>query len=35
MFTYELMIDPNTPTAYAADFLLVREAKNPDPIPLS
>jgi len=31
MFTYKLMIDPNTPTAYAADFLLVREAKNPDP----
>ncbi len=31
MFTYKLMIDPNTPTAYAADFLLVKEAKNPDP----
>jgi peptide/nickel transport system substrate-binding protein len=31
MFTYRLMIDPNTPTAYAADFLLVKEAKNPDP----
>jgi peptide/nickel transport system substrate-binding protein len=31
MFTYKLMIDPNTPTAYAADFLLVKEARNPDP----
>lgn len=31
MFTYRLMIDPNTPTAYAGDFLLVREAANPDP----
>jgi peptide/nickel transport system substrate-binding protein len=31
MFTYKLMIDPNTPTAYAGDFLLVKEARNPDP----
>ncbi len=31
MFTYRLMINPNTPTAYAADFLLVKEAKAPDP----
>jgi peptide/nickel transport system substrate-binding protein len=31
MFTYKLMIDPNTPTAYAGDFLLVKEAHNPDP----
>jgi peptide/nickel transport system substrate-binding protein len=31
MFTYKLMIDPNTPTAYAADFMLVSQARNPDP----
>lgn len=31
LFTYELMIDPNTPTAYAEDFLQVRRASAPDP----
>jgi len=27
MFTYRLITDPKTPTAYAGDFLLVKEAK--------
>jgi peptide/nickel transport system substrate-binding protein len=27
LFTYKVTIDPKTPTAYAADFLLVKEAK--------
>ncbi len=31
MYTYKLMIDTNTPTAYAGDFLLVKEASAPDP----
>jgi peptide/nickel transport system substrate-binding protein len=26
-FTYKLMIDPKTPTAYAADFLMIKEFK--------
>lgn len=26
-FTYKLMIDPNTPTAYAADFMAIKEFK--------
>ncbi len=31
LFTYKLMIDPNTPTAYAEDFLQVKKAYAPDP----
>lgn len=31
MFTYELLVDENTPTAYAGDYLLVKEASAPDP----
>jgi peptide/nickel transport system substrate-binding protein len=31
LFTFDLMIDPDTPTAYAGDFLLVKEAEAPDP----
>ena len=31
MFTYELLIDENTPTAYAGDYLLVKEVSAPDP----
>ena len=31
MFTYELIIDENTPTAYAQKYLLVTEARTPDP----
>ncbi|HKL49114.1 MAG TPA: ABC transporter substrate-binding protein, partial [Desulfuromonadales bacterium] len=31
LFTYEMMIDPDTPTAYAEDFLQVAEAETPDP----
>lgn len=31
MFTYELIIDENTPTAYAQKYLLVTEARAPDP----
>jgi peptide/nickel transport system substrate-binding protein len=31
MFTYEKMIDPNTPTAYAEHFRQVKRAANPDP----
>ncbi|MCX7965221.1 MAG: peptide-binding protein [Syntrophorhabdaceae bacterium] len=27
MFTYKLIVDPKTPTAYAGDFILVKEAK--------
>jgi len=30
LFTYELMIDPHTPTAYAEDFLQVKKAYAPD-----
>ena len=31
MFTYELMVDPNTPTAYADRYLQVIAAEAPDP----
>ncbi|MFO7983236.1 MAG: peptide-binding protein [Desulfuromonadales bacterium] len=31
LFTYEMMIDPETPTAYAEDFMQVAEAEAPDP----
>ena len=31
MFTYQLIIDPKTPTAYAGDFVQVKEAKVIDP----
>ena len=31
LFTYRLMVDPNTPTAYAEDFLQVKNASAPDP----
>ena len=31
MFTYQLIIDPQTPTAYAGDFVQVKEAKVIDP----
>ncbi|MBW1645862.1 MAG: peptide-binding protein, partial [Deltaproteobacteria bacterium] len=31
MFTYQLIIDPKTPTAYAGDFQQVKEAKVLDP----
>ncbi|MDO3379450.1 peptide-binding protein [Geoalkalibacter halelectricus] len=31
MFTYELMVDPNTPTAYADRYLQVVAAEAPDP----
>lgn len=31
LFTYKMMIDPDTPTAYAEDFLQVAEAEAPDP----
>lgn len=30
MFTYQLMIDPKTPTAYAESFLQVKKAEAPD-----
>ncbi len=30
LFTYKLMIDPSTPTAYAEDFLQVKSASAPD-----
>jgi len=30
LFTYELMVDPKTPTAYANDFLQVEKAEVPD-----
>jgi len=30
MFTYKLMIDPKTPTAYSGDFLRVKKAEAPD-----
>ncbi|HEU5360554.1 MAG TPA: peptide-binding protein [Candidatus Deferrimicrobiaceae bacterium] len=31
LFTYQRMIDPNTPTAYAEDFKQVTRAETPDP----
>ncbi len=31
-FTYQLMIDPKTPTAYAGDFLLIKEFKQTGPL---
>jgi peptide/nickel transport system substrate-binding protein len=31
LFTYQLMVDPNTPTAYADRYLQVAEAQAPDP----
>jgi peptide/nickel transport system substrate-binding protein len=31
MFTYKLIIAESTPTAYAGKYLLVKEAKTPDP----
>lgn len=31
MFTYETIIDEKTPTAYAGDYLLVKEARASDP----
>lgn len=31
LFTYQLMINPNTPTAYAEDYLQVKKATAPDP----
>lgn len=30
LFTYKLMIDPKTPTAYSGDFLRVKKAETPD-----
>ena len=33
MFTYKVMIDPNTPTAYAEKYKLVKEARIIDDIP--
>lgn len=31
LFTYEMMVDPETPTAYSEDFLQVAKAEAPDP----
>ena len=31
LFTYQLYVDPNTPTAYAEQYRLVRKAEAPDP----
>jgi peptide/nickel transport system substrate-binding protein len=31
MYTYQVTIDPKTPTAYAGDFLKVKKADAPDP----
>ncbi|BCR05403.1 peptide-binding protein [Desulfuromonas versatilis] len=31
LYTYQLYVDPNTPTAYAERYLLVKKAEAPDP----
>lgn len=30
MFTYQVMVDPKTPTAYSGDYLMVKKAEAPD-----
>ncbi|MEJ2671953.1 MAG: peptide-binding protein [Deltaproteobacteria bacterium] len=30
LFTYKVMVDPNTPTAYSGDYLQVKKAEAPD-----
>ena len=32
LFTYQLYVDPNTPTAYAEQYRLVKKAEAPDPL---
>jgi peptide/nickel transport system substrate-binding protein len=31
LFTYKVMVDPKTPTAYSGDYLQVKKAEAPDP----